>query len=70
MVISDNFPRNKLCVNLIIPYNSRKYRPKINILLKPFSLNPPAQYFYITHNIAMMIANLVEIICTTDYYNS
>ena len=35
--------------------------PKFNIPLKLFSLNPPAQKVYITHNKAMVIANLVDI---------
>ena len=66
MAILDKLPMNKRCVDLIGPYNSRKYRPKINILLNMFSLNPPDQTVYITHNIAMMIANLVDIIYTTE----
>ena len=41
-----------------------------NILLKPFLLNPPAQKFYITHNKVMTIENLVDILCTTEYYHS
>ena len=41
-----------------------------NILLKPFLLNPPAQKFYTTHNKVMTIGNLVDILCTTEYYHS
>ena len=36
MVISDKFPRNKLCVYTIGPKTSRKDRPKFNILVDPF----------------------------------
>ena len=53
MVILDRFPKKKVC---------GEYRPKFNIILKPFSLNPQAQNAYITHNIAMKITNLVDII--------
>ena len=73
MVISDKFPENKLCVDLVSPYNTytfSKGRPKFNVLLKLFSLNPQAQKFYIMHNKAMTIANLVKNIDTTAYYYS
>ena len=48
-----------------------KGRPKFNIMVKTFLLNPPAQKFYITHNKAMVIANLVEIrnLFKTEYVN-
>ena len=46
-----------------------KKRPKFNMILNPFSLNPPAQKVYLTHNKATAIANLVEIFCTNEYDN-
>ena len=70
MVISDKLPRNQLCVDLITPYMRREDRSRFNILLTPFSLNPPDQKVYIMHNIAMAIANLADILCTTEYYHS
>ena len=44
--------------------------PKVNILLKKFSLNPPSKKIYITQDISMTIANSVEILCKNEYYNS
>ena len=44
--------------------------PKFNILIKPFSLNPPAKKVYIAHNKAMKIVNLVDIFCRTGYNHS
>ena len=35
-------------------------------MIKSFLLKPPAQRVYKTHNKAMMVANLVDILCTTD----
>ena len=67
MVISEKFPSNKLCVDLIGPKTHSKYRPKYNTLFKPFSLNPPSQKVYIMHNKVMMIANLLDIFCMTGY---
>ena len=40
------------------PTTRSKDRPKFNIMLKPFSLNPPAHKVYIKHPKAMMIVNL------------
>ena len=71
MLISEKLPRNKLYVDLIEPYTRREDRPEFNILLKPFLLNSLAQKVYIMHNIlAMMIVNIVDILCTTEYYHS
>ena len=67
MAISEKFPRNKLCADLIEPTTCRKDRPKFNTMSKPFSINPPAQKFYITYNKVMIIANLVDIFCMTEY---
>ena len=54
------------------PTIRRKYMPKFNILLKPFSLNPPVQKVYRTHNKAVTIVNLAEIrnFFKTEYTNS
>ena len=65
-----NFLRNELCIDLIGPVTRRKDRPKFNILLKVFSLNPPVQNVYITHYKLMTIEKLVDILCKTDYYHS
>ena len=70
MVILDKFPRNKLCVDLIGSTASKKDRHNFNMLLNPFSIKPPAQKFYTTHNKAKTIANIVYIFCTTDYNHS
>ena len=68
MVISEKLRRKKLCVeDLIGPYSFRKDRPKFNIRLNMFVLNPPAQKVYITHQNAMATVNLVDIFCKTDY---
>ena len=67
MVISEKFPRNKLYVDLIGPCMRRKNRHKINILLKPFTPNSPAQKVYITQHKAMPIAKVLEIFGTTEY---
>ena len=67
MVILEKLSRNKLCVDLIGPTTHSKYRPKFNILLETFSLNPPSQRVDIIHNEVMMIANLVDIFYMTAY---
>ena len=70
MVILKKLPRNKIYVDLIGPTTRKKDRPKFHIMLKPSSINPTNQKIYITHNIAMMIANFLYIFCTTEYKNS
>ena len=70
MGISEKIPRNKLCVDIIGATTTSKDRPKFNKLLKPFSLNPKAQKFYIQQNKSIMIANLVDIFYTNDYNHS
>ena len=67
MVILKKLPKNKICVDLIGPTTSKNYRPKFHIMLKPSSINPTNQKIYITHNIAMKIANFGYILCTTEY---
>ena len=47
-----------------------KDRPKCNILLNPFLLNPQAHKVYMNQAKVMTIANLVDIFCTTEYNNS
>ena len=66
MVILEKIPRKKVCLYLI-GKTRRRVRPKFNILLRIFSLNPPDQKDYITHYEAMAIASLVDIFCATEY---
>ena len=67
MVILEKKPKRKICLDLIGPTTLKKDRHKFNTLLKPFSINPPAQKVYIMHKIAMAITNLVDISCKIDY---
>ena len=70
MIMSETFPRTKLWVKIIGITTHSKYRPKFNMMLNPFSINPPDYKVDITHNKAMKTMNLVDIFCTNEYNNS
>ena len=55
---------------LYAPTTRSKYKPKCNIKLKPLFINPLDHKVYKTHHNAMTIANLVVILCKTEYNNS